>query len=277
MSHQPVLNLAGTYRRQVNATLAQVWENVFDWEHLAHLHGTRFAECELIEAGPWGWRVALTSVGAPADQVIELRADREKNRYVAATIAGTGVGTEIRTLLFPRSDNQVDIAVEFHIPESRPERLQAVGDGYAAIYAQLWDEDEAMMIIRARTLAQRSKADYTAARLDIGEEHTVRARLPIFFELGGAPFRLVDLDGRLAAHSTICPHWQGPLDTAPVIGGAIRCPWHGYRFGVASGTCFEHPALKLAPAPDIRIAGGRIYAGWSRTAKVGEQVNPASE
>ena len=268
MSCQPVLNLAGTYQRQVNASLARIWENVFDWEHLSHLHSGSFADCALMDAGPWGWRVALTEVGAPTAQVIELRADRENNRYTATTIEGTGAGTEIRVTLSPRNVDQVDVAVEFHIPESRPGRLKAIGDGYAAIYAQLWDEDEAMMVTRERALSLRFKADFTAPPLDIGEEQAVRARLPLLFELGGARFRLVDLDGELVAHATICPHWQGPLDIVPVIDGALRCPWHGYRFDVASGACLGHPALKLAPAPDIRITGGRVSADWRRTGTV---------
>ncbi len=262
MSDEPVLNLAGTYRRRVNASLSRIWENVFDWEHLAHLHRGSFADCALIDAGPWGWRVALTEVGASAAQIIELRADRAKGRYTATTIEGTGAGTDIRVALAPRNIDQVDVTVEFHIPESRADRLKAIGDAYVAIYARLWDEDEAMILGRVRALALRLKPDFTAPPLDLGDEQAVRAVLPIIFELGGAPFRLVVLDGGLTAHSTICSHRLGPLDLAPVIDGAVRCPWHGYRFEVASGACPDHPALKLAIAPDIRIVDGHVIAEW---------------
>ena len=108
MTNQPVLRLAGIYRRQVNASLARIWENVFDWEHLSHLHSGSFAECALMDAGPWGWRVALTAIGAPAAQVIEMRADCEKNSYTTTTIKGIGAGTEIRVALSPRNVGQVD-------------------------------------------------------------------------------------------------------------------------------------------------------------------------
>ena len=67
------LHLAATYRRRVGASLRRIWENVFDWEHLAHLHESSFAECTLIDSGSWGWRVKLTTVGAPTAQIIELR------------------------------------------------------------------------------------------------------------------------------------------------------------------------------------------------------------
>ncbi|MCA1661294.1 MAG: Rieske (2Fe-2S) protein [Novosphingobium sp.] len=119
------------------------------------------------------------------------------------------------------------------------------------------------MQARERTLARRRTPDRTTPPLDLGEERAVRGALPVAFELGGAPFRLVDLDGALVAHSTTCPHWLGPLGDAPVIAGEVRCPWHGYRFEVAGGACRAHPELRLAPAPAIRIDGGHVVAAWS--------------
>ena len=256
------LHLAGTYRRRVDASLARIWENVFDWEHLAHLHDGSFARCALIDQAPWGWRVSLTPMGAMIPQVIEMRADRMRGRYVSTTITGTGAGTEIRVGLTPLADERVDVAVEFHIPEPHPERRAAIGAAYAAAYAKLWDEDEAMMQARERALAQPRRADPDASALDLGAERDIRAALPVAFDFGGAPFRLVELDGDLVAHSTICPHWLGPLDEAPVTDGAIRCPWHGYRFDVVTGACAEHASLRLAAAPIIRTASGRVIAAW---------------
>ena len=259
VTDRPSLHHAGTYRRRVHASLARIWENVFDWEHLAHLHSGSFAECALLESGPWGWRVTLTPAGGAA-QEIEMRADRARGRYTSTTIAGTGAGTEIRVALTPAATRQVDVLVEFHLPENRPNRLASLGDAYAATYARLWDEDEAMMQARERALARRPTADRTGLSIDLGAEQAVRAILPVGFELGGAPYRVVDLEGALVAHSTICPHWLGPLDDAPVIEGAMRCPWHGYRFDVASGACITRPELRMAPAPTIRIVAGRVVA-----------------
>ena len=262
MTQARALHLAGTYRRRVGASLARIWENVFDWEHLAHLHDGSFAECTLIDSGSWGWRVNLTTVDAPTAQIIELRADRASGRYTSTTLDGAGAGTEIRVALVSVEPDRVDVTVDFHIPESRSDRLEALGAAYVAAYARLWDEDEAMMQQRERALAQRRTPDRTAPLLDLGDERTVRAALPIFFQFGGAPFRLVDLEGEIVAHSAICPHWLGPLDEAPVVDGEIRCPWHGYRFDVASGVCRAHPALTLAPAPVIELINGRIVARW---------------
>ena len=256
------LHLAATYRRRVDASLLRIWENVFDWEHLAHLHEASFAQCTLIDSGPWGWRVKLTTVGAAMAQIIELRADRASGRYTSTTLEGAGAGTEIRVALVSIEPDRVDVTVDFHIPEPRPERLEALGGAVVTAYARLWDEDEAMMQQRERALAQRRTPDRTAPPLDLGDERTVRAALPMAFEFGDAPFRLVDLEGEIVAHSSVCPHWLGPLDEAPVVDGEIRCPWHGYRFDVASGVCRAHPALTLAPAPVIQSIGGRFVARW---------------
>ena len=45
------LHLAGDYHRRVGASLDRIWENVFDWEHLAHLHDGSFRHCELLAQG----------------------------------------------------------------------------------------------------------------------------------------------------------------------------------------------------------------------------------
>lgn len=255
------LHLATTYRRRVNASLERIWENVFDWEHLAHLHEESFAACALIDAGRWGWRVRLTVQGTDT-QLIEMRADRATGQYTSTTIEGTGAGTQIRVSLVPLDADVVDVTVEFHIPESRPERLAAIGAAYVEAYARLWDEDEAMMRTRQRALAKRRTPDLSAPSLDLGEEQTVRTSVPRAFDFGGISFRLVEINGTLIAHSRVCPHWLGPLGDAPVSSVEVRCPWHGYRFNIVTGACAGHPSLKLAPAPEISLIEGRVVAAW---------------
>ena len=255
----PVLHLAGTYRRRVDASLARIWENVFDWEHLAHLHDGSFADCALLERGAWGWQVVLTPRGGKP-QRIEMRADRVGGRYTSTTIEGAGAGTQIRVELRPTSSGPVDVTVEFHLPEGRPDRLAALGAAYVAAYARLWDEDEAMMQARERASTRRPTPKRDTSRLDLGDESAIRATLPMAFDFGAVPYRLVEVGGKLVAHATICPHWLGPLDAATVVDGTVRCPWHGYVFDVVSGQCAGHAGLKLAPAPAISIETGRVIA-----------------
>jgi nitrite reductase/ring-hydroxylating ferredoxin subunit len=96
--------------------------------------------------------------------------------------------------------------------------------------------------------------------LFLGEETDVRQQLPLGFDFGSGRFRLVDIAGTLMAHSATCPHWLGPLHGAPDTDGVITCPWHGYRFDVASGCSADGRGLRLAPAPAIRIERGRVVA-----------------
>jgi hypothetical protein len=51
----------------------------------------------------------------------------------------------------------------------------------------------------------------------------LRQLLPLLVELGGEPFRLLELeDGALIAHGTICPHWLRPLEDAVPQSGRLR-------------------------------------------------------
>jgi nitrite reductase (NADH) small subunit len=192
--------------------------------------------------------------------VIELRTDKAAGCYVTTTLEGRGAGTEIRVMLAPVEPDLTDVAVEFHLPEDRPERLELLGQAYAQTYARLWDEDEAMMQERERMLRSSSISRSPSEPVDLGTEAEVRARLPLTFSFGGQAFRLVELNGALVAHATTCPHWLGPLGDAPVVDGQVRCPWHGYAFDVATGACLTKPSLTLERAPAIVAEQGRVWA-----------------
>ena len=66
------LALVGVYRRAVHASLERVWENVFDWEHLPHLHHQSFSAIECVDSGDWGWRARIALQPRRAGDVHEL-------------------------------------------------------------------------------------------------------------------------------------------------------------------------------------------------------------
>ena len=244
----------GVYRRTVQASLKRVWENVLDWEHLPWLHASSFAGIELIDSGPWGWRarVQLPPRETGPEILLELRIDRQNLRYVAQTEERPGKGTEIWTQLDPKSQHETAIEVQFRVPGVAPGQADSVGAAYVRLYTRLWDEDEQMMR-RRETMLLRRKAEPSKASIELGSLETVRAELPLLVELDGQPYRVVELEGELVAHSTICPHLLGPLDHSRVEGGCLRCPWHGHRFDVRTGRSTDGSGLKLLPAPQIRI------------------------
>ncbi len=128
-----------------------------------------------------------------------------------------------------------------------------LGEKYRASYARLWDQDEAMMVRREALLARsRTRSGVSGASLRLGP--LAELRLPLLVELDGQPFRILELeDGELVAHSTICPHWLGPLDEAAPENGVLRCPWHGYLFDLRTGMSVDGRGCRLAPAPSVVV------------------------
>ncbi len=250
------LTRVATYTRALPVGIARVWENVLDWEHLPWLHRTSFLDIDAIEADRGGWRarVGLPPAERRQEIEIEVRLERDARRYVTRTLVGPGEGTEIWTSLTERSPAATDIEVCFHVPGIEPDQADAVGGVFVALYRRLWDEDEAMMVRRAELLARPRAAVRETCELALGPLDALRPRLPLVVELGGRRVRVVEERGELLAHDTVCPHLLGPLEEARVEEGALRCPWHGYRFDLRSGTCDRDPRLGLRAAPRVEIA-----------------------
>ncbi|MFK7895579.1 MAG: Rieske 2Fe-2S domain-containing protein [Myxococcota bacterium] len=251
------LAAAAVYERVVDADLAGVWENVFDWEHLPWLHDQAFESIDLLDSGDWGW---CAEIGFPGggQATVELVVDRASGQYVARTAEGAGAPSEIWTTLSPAMEagdpaRSTRIKVEFCVPKAEPAAMELIGKAYLAGYAQLWDQDEEMMRVRAmRSSGEGALASSDPpAPLDLGADSDLRSRVPMRFEWGGHPFRLVEQGGRLLAHSVECSHWGGPLEECAVSKGEIICPWHGYRFDVALGRSSDGRNLRLRRAPQI--------------------------
>jgi nitrite reductase/ring-hydroxylating ferredoxin subunit len=250
------LQEAGVYRRRVKASLPRIWENVFDWEHLPALHADSFGSSELISHEGDVQVVRITRPdGKPS--VIRTVGDRIAHRYVVTTLEGVGTASEVRVQLTPLEPNLTDIEVRYHVPETRPERLARIAEAFVPFYARLWDEDEAMMIRREQQLrVRRGRSEIKAVRL--GPLAEVEGSLPLLVDFGHESFRVIRHEGELIAHAAVCPHWLGPLEDAEVEDGAIRCPWHGWRFDVRSGENLEGRACRLPTPPQISIEDGVV-------------------
>lgn len=225
-----------------------------DWEHLPWLHASSFRSIELEDAGEWGWRARIGLHGSE-DIRLELVIDGE--RYVSRTLEGPGARGEIWTTVAPQADHETDIEVEFRVPDVSAEHARSVGDAFLRLYTQLWDEDEAMMRTRAAELERRG-AMRAEAVLDLGTVTELEARAPCSVDFHGRRFRIVRDGEEWLVHSAVCPHWLGPLETAPE-GGEVTCPWHGYRFDVRTGRrCDAESPMRLAPPPRLERDGERV-------------------
>jgi phenylpropionate dioxygenase-like ring-hydroxylating dioxygenase large terminal subunit len=90
-----------------------------------------------------------------------------------------------------------------------------------------------------------------------------------------------DEQGRVACAADCCPHRGAALSAGEVVGGAVACPFHGFRFD-PSGRCVEIPANGAsAPVPKVfqarafpaREAHGFIYL-WNGTPRAGAADYP---
>ena len=251
----------GSYVRNLPVSLERMFENAIDWEHLPHLHADSFKAISCRDAGDWGWHCDAV---LPNDETIELelRLDREHQRWITRTLSGIGEGTEIWTYVFARPEGGIRVVVDFFMPDIPAEAREQMLAYYRQLYAGLYDEDEEMMTGRQSALeAKPSKAD----EITLGMVSEVKAKLPLRFELGGKHYRLIEDEGELIAHAALCPHMLGPLDGSDVIGGAVRCPWHGYEFDIRTGVERGGRACRLATSPLIDIDdSGQLIATLTR-------------
>lgn len=86
-------------------------------------------------------------------------------------------------------------------------------------------------------------------------------------ELRAGEGRLVEIDGKaialfrvgsaLHAVEDTCLHAGGPLHEGTLDGTTVTCPWHEWRFDIATGRCELNPTASLARYP-VRVRGGMI-------------------
>jgi len=246
----------GTYRRVLPVSLERMYENTLDWEHLPHVHASSFQTIESLETGAWGWQARVVS-GRGDPSVIELRLDRACRRWITRTLEGRNRGAEIWTHAFPINRDRVDIVVDFFVPGIASENREKVGQAYATLYEQLYDEDVAMMVERQRQLDRRVDRSAPAeGRVDLGPRSELA--LPMVCDVAGRSYVLAELDGDLVTYPALCPHQLGPLGDAPLIDGRVTCPWHGYTFDVRSGECVSGQFCALNEPPIIEERDGQV-------------------
>jgi len=246
-----------TYRRELPVSLTRLYENAIDWEHLPYLHKTSFARVEPLGSGDWGFRARVWT--HPYEErrafVIELKLDRDCRRWITSTLEGSGVGTEIWTHAFSLAERMTLVVVDFFVPGASGDSAVRLGEYYKELYARLYDEDVAMMSRREEELdrIRMGHGRGGSKRKAIGNVMDLRKRLPLEFDLDGSQFKIIELDWKLVAFSTRCPHLLGPLGDGRIEGGAVECPWHGYRFDIRTGKCVNSATCRLASSPVVKV------------------------
>lgn len=240
----------GTYTRDLPVTLARMYENALDWEHLPHLHADSFKAISCRDAGDWGWHCdAVLANDAPVE--LELRLDRTAQRWITRTLSGLGAGSEIWSYVMAREEGGLRVVVDFFVPDVPAEANAQMLAYYKSLYAGLYDEDVSMMTGRQDAVEARPAMQ---ERLSLGKKDEVLARVPFLFDLAGKSFRLVETEGALVAHAALCPHMLGPLSEAAVVDGVVTCPWHGYVFDIKTGAEQTGQSCRLAMPPQVAVS-----------------------
>ena len=71
------------------------------------------------------------------------------------------------------------------------------------------------------------------------------------FTAGGRSVLICEYRGTYYAHSAVCSHLAYSLDYAPVVAGAIECPWHRFCYDVVSGQNVSPGELSPLGIPEL--------------------------
>ncbi|MCP9469473.1 MAG: Rieske 2Fe-2S domain-containing protein [Nitrospira sp.] len=76
-------------------------------------------------------------------------------------------------------------------------------------------------------------------------------------EVHGIWIALFNVDGTFYAIDNTCPHAGGPLGEGRLDGTIVECPWHGWKFDVASGERVGNPNFQVACCT-VRVQGDEV-------------------
>jgi nitrite reductase/ring-hydroxylating ferredoxin subunit len=119
-----------------------------------------------------------------------------------------------------------------------------------------------MMTERQRRLDARIETHQEQQQIALGSRADLT--LPMQIEFAGRPYVVAEIEGALYAYSALCPHQLGPLHAAVPEGRLVTCPWHGYRFDVADGSCVSGQSCQLPAPPRVSQDGaGQVFVDVS--------------
>lgn len=195
-----------------------------------------------------------------ASVLLELRLDRSRKRWITKTLKGVGAGTEIWTHVIEHGPEDLEVVVDFYVPNIPQAMAAPLAHYYKALYQRLYDEDQGMMETRQQALNSIKHKDSKQTFLPLGPLSALEKELPKLVTLNGREWRLVKHKGQLAVHATLCPHMLGPLADAHITDeGAINCPWHGYQFALSDGKNLSGQRCRLPKPPVIRIEDQQVF------------------
>src|ERR1700722_20519841 len=78
------------------------------------------------------------------------------------------------------------------------------------------------------------------------------------FQVGGEAVAIANVEGKLFAINSVCPHQGGPLGEGELEGKIVTCPWHAWQCDVTSGKSVANPAVGVACYP-TELRAGEVF------------------
>jgi nitrite reductase (NADH) small subunit len=75
--------------------------------------------------------------------------------------------------------------------------------------------------------------------------------------IAGTAIAVSNVDGTFYASTNTCPHAGGPMGEGELEGSVLTCPYHGWAFDLADGTCETNPDVKLQ-LYDVQVVGDAV-------------------
>ena len=76
--------------------------------------------------------------------------------------------------------------------------------------------------------------------------------------VGGTPYAICNVGGKVTALLGVCPHRGGPLGQGAIYGSNVVCPWHAWEWNCATGENDMDASMKVATC-EVKVEGGDIF------------------
>ncbi|MHB8605594.1 MAG: Rieske (2Fe-2S) protein [Thermoplasmatota archaeon] len=80
---------------------------------------------------------------------------------------------------------------------------------------------------------------------------------PVVVEVAGAPVAIRRVGEQVFAISNVCLHQRGPVGEGEIADGVVECPFHGWRYDLATGRLVGNPSAALRVYA-TRVVGGAV-------------------
>ena len=73
----------------------------------------------------------------------------------------------------------------------------------------------------------------------------------------GKDIAIFNVEGKFYAIDNACKHKGGPLGEGMIDGNIVTCPWHHWKFNIATGISPVNPQVKVGTY-DVKVEGDEV-------------------